>query len=100
MWFLFEFWFLDRWIGMNEQWDEQSVRANVISEMRYIRFLRMNLCERFFLNKYLQNTTQKAFLTVFYKWSLAKSSAKVSLMVFYKKLLTKPSAKSFSNDFF
>jgi hypothetical protein len=30
---VFEFWFLDRWIGMNERWDEnilQSVGTNVI----------------------------------------------------------------------
>jgi hypothetical protein len=42
---IFEFLFLDLWFGMNEQWDEKFVRANVIDEMRYIRFfLRMNLC--------------------------------------------------------
>jgi hypothetical protein len=49
--FIFEFWFLDRWIGMNERWDGQSMRENVIGEMRYIRFfLRMNLWWRFFIN--------------------------------------------------
>jgi hypothetical protein len=35
---IFEFWFFDRWIGMNERWNEQSVGANVIGDMRYIRF--------------------------------------------------------------
>jgi hypothetical protein len=37
--FIFKFWFLDRWIGMNERWDGQSVGANVIGQMGYIRFL-------------------------------------------------------------
>jgi hypothetical protein len=41
---IFKFWFLDRWIGMNERWDGQSVGANVIGKMEYIRFLHMNIC--------------------------------------------------------
>jgi hypothetical protein len=35
---VFEFWFLNHWIRINERWDGQSVRANIIGEMRYIRF--------------------------------------------------------------
>jgi hypothetical protein len=37
---IFEFWFLDRWIGMNERWDEniwQSVWANVIGGDEFVR---------------------------------------------------------------
>jgi hypothetical protein len=42
---IFEFWFLNRWIGMNERWNGQYVGANVIGEMGYIIFfLRLNLC--------------------------------------------------------
>jgi hypothetical protein len=56
---IFEFWFLNLWIGMNELWDRQSVEANIIGEIGYIRFF-----------------AYEHLLTVFYKKSLAKPSAK------------------------
>jgi hypothetical protein len=47
--FIFEFWILNRWIGMKEMWDGQSVGANIIGEMEYIIFF----CPWIFANGFL-----------------------------------------------